>query len=50
MARYRLDRWYYTVYGATAYEQPMFFRSFIVAWAVKMVCGLWWETYLERVD
>ena len=47
---YRLDRWYYTVYGATAYEQPLFFRSFLVAWAVKMVCGLWWETYLERVD
>ena len=50
MPRYRLERWYYTVYGATAYEQPLFFRSFIVAWAVKMVCGLWWEVYLERVD
>ena len=47
---YRLDRWYYTVYGAQAYERPMFVRSFIVAWAVKMVCGLWWEVYLERVD
>ena len=50
MPRYRLDRWYITVYGATAYEQPLFFRSFLVAWAVKMVCGLWWEVYLERVD
>ena len=22
----------------------------IIGIAVKMVCGLWWETYLERVD
>ena len=50
MPRYRLERLYYTVYGATVYEQPMFFRSFIVAWAVKMVCGLRWEVYLERMD
>ena len=47
---YRLDRWYVTVYGAQAYEQPLFFRPYLVEWAVKMVCGLWWETYLERVD
>lgn len=50
MKMYRLDRWYITLYGATAYEQPMFFRSFIVALAMKVICGLWWETYLERVD
>ena len=47
---YRLDRWYHAVYGATTYERPMYFRSFLAAWAVKMVCGLRWGTYLERVD
>ena len=47
---YRLDRWHITLYGAQTFEKPLFFRSFLVAWAVKMVCGLWWETYLERVD
>ena len=47
---YRLDRWYVTVYGATYYLRPMFFRSFLAAWVMKMLCGLWWETYLERVD
>lgn len=47
---YRLNRWYYAPCGSTTYERPMYFRSFLAAWAVKMVCGLWWEVWLERVD
>lgn len=50
MAKYRLDRYGMTTYGATYYLRPMYFRTWFGARAMKMVCGLWWETYLERVD
>lgn len=50
MAKYRLDRYGMTAYGATYYLRPMYFRTWVGARVAELVMGLWWNVYTERID